>query len=187
MIPESRPHPVERLFFALLPPRQVAASTAAWVEDMPGDWTRQRADRLHVTLAITGDFRQWPVGFVDGMLRAGEAAAAAPFEMVLDRLSIGNRSAALRPGHVNPGLKALHTAIAGAMAHAGVPLREGWRFSPHMTLGYGEGRPVQQAVEARTWRAEEFVLIRSLVGRTQHRVLGRWPLRAEPARQYALF
>jgi 2'-5' RNA ligase len=52
-----------------------------------------------------------------------------------------------------------------------------------VTLGYREGRPFSERVDAIGWRCTEFVLIHSVVGRTEHHVLRRWPLRP---RQYAL-
>ncbi|MFT3964610.1 MAG: 2'-5' RNA ligase family protein [Sphingobium sp.] len=179
---------VERLFFAILPPRQLALGMAAWSERELGQgWQVQHTDRLHVTLAITEDFRRLPVHLPDRLLRVGEMVAAQPVTVTLDRLTVSNRSAALRSSRANADLKALHQSIGQAMTLMQVPMRENWTFSPHMTLGYRDGRPAHRPVEARQWQAEEFVLIRSLVGRTRHLTLGRWPLRAAPAAQYELF
>lgn len=179
---------MERIFFALLPPPQLASQIAAWAPNaLASEWVMQRADRLHITLAIIDDGDRCSGALVDRLLRAGTLVAAAPLDVSLDRLACSTRSAALRLSRINPGLQALHKAIAGAMTHVGAPLRQDWRFSPHMTLGYGDGRPAQQGAPARQWRAGEFVLIRSLVGRTRHLRLGRWPLGAAPPRQYALF
>lgn len=179
---------VERLFFALLPPQRLALQTAAWASETLGDgWQVQRPDRLHVTLAITDDFDRCPFELLDRMLRVGERVEASPFAISLDHMSFSHRSAALRPSHANAGLKMLQKAISEAMAAMDVPVRHGWHFSPHMTLGYRDGRPAQRAVEARQWHVEDFVLIRSLVGQTQHLELGRWPLNAKAAAQYSLF
>ncbi|HEX7852945.1 MAG TPA: 2'-5' RNA ligase family protein [Sphingobium sp.] len=179
---------VERLFFALLPPKRLALSTTAWTQQMlEGSWNLQQPGRLHITIAITDDFDRLPLDLLDRLLRAGAMIRAAPFPVTLDQLAISRRSAALRPSRVNPGLKALQQAINHAMTVLGIPMRENWRFNPHMTLGYRDTTPWHQPVEPRTWRAEEFVLIHSLVGRTQHQLLGHWPLHPIRPAQYELF
>jgi 2'-5' RNA ligase len=57
-------------------------------------------------------------------------------------------------------------------------MRADWSFSPHVTLVYRDGEPVTRLVEGFAWSAREFVLIESLVGLTQHHLLGRWTLSA---------
>jgi 2'-5' RNA ligase len=49
-------------------------------------------------------------------------------------------------------------------------------FSPHVTLLYRKGRAFVRPVKPIAWRAAEFVLIHSEIGRTRYRELGRWPL-----------
>jgi len=50
-------------------------------------------------------------------------------------------------------------------------------FTPHVTLLY-DGRVVtERLVEPIRWTVREFVLVRSLLGKTRHIVIGRWPLR----------
>jgi 2'-5' RNA ligase len=121
------------------------------------------------------------------MVRAGQRVLAAPFDLLLDRLSIGGRSAALRPGYKVPELYLLQEQISEAMAVEGVGMRDDWRFSPHVTLTYRERAPATQPVADRGWRADEFVLIHSLVGQTRHELLGRWRLDCPPDPQLALF
>ena len=43
-----------------------------------------------------------------------------------------------------------------------------------MTLFYRNGEPFSRPVRPVRWIAEEFVLIHSIVGRTQYDVLGCW-------------
>jgi 2'-5' RNA ligase len=96
---------------------------------------------------------------------------------MLDRLSGGSNTIALRPGHAIPALQALHRSIATAMAKEGLAMREGWRFSPHMTLCYRKGMaPMDRAIAGFRWHAHDFVLIHSFVGWHRHDILGRWPL-----------
>jgi 2'-5' RNA ligase len=51
------------------------------------------------------------------------------------------------------------------------------KFTPHVTLLYDDRMVPEQAVEPISWRVREFVLTHSLLGKTQHVELGRWPLR----------
>jgi 2'-5' RNA ligase len=49
-------------------------------------------------------------------------------------------------------------------------------FTPHLTLLYDEQEVREEAVEEICWTVNEFVLIRSIYGQSEHRVLKRWPL-----------
>lgn len=62
------------------------------------------------------------------------------------------------------------------MTELGVPMRPLWRFNPHVTLIYRKGESMVLPVQDLGWPAVEFVLIESVVGLTQHHVLGRWTL-----------
>ncbi|MET0364355.1 MAG: 2'-5' RNA ligase family protein [Sphingobium sp.] len=189
MAPESPASQKQWFFFALRPPRQEAHRIAAWLErtTQPG-WDRMLTDRLHVTLAITPTFMNCPEDIVARLLRAGNHVAAAPFRLELDSLSIGPQSVALRPSRTHTAAKALHQALARAMAREGVPLLPDYTFSPHVTLAYRQGPSAsQQKVEPFGWDVEDFVLIRSLIGRTRHISLGTWPLDRVAPVQYALF
>lgn len=174
-----------RYFFAALPDRVSASRIHAWAERTLGPEGLLEAKRLHVTLAITDDFPEAQPALAGAMLRSGERVAASSFDMVLDRLSVGTRSTALRPGHGQPPLTALHKDIAEAMAGEGVEMREGWRFSPHVTLAYRESLPATRPVTDRGWAVGNFALVHSLVGLTRHEVLGSWALGPDP--QLSLF
>lgn len=173
-----------RYFFALLPDEVTARRIHAFAESEFGAKGLVRTDRLHVTLAITADLdASYPV-LVDALRRAGDAVSAAPFDVAFGQLSGGRRTVALRPARKVPPMRALQSAIARAMAAQGVPMRADWTFNPHVTLAYRNGEPTTRAVEGFAWNVREFVLIESLVGLTQHKVLGRWRL---PDAQPSLF
>jgi len=120
-------------------------------------------------------------------LRAGETVAAAPVELVLDELSISRYTAALRPAHRLKPLHMLQAEIDGAVARQGIALREGYHFSPHLTLRYHGGDLVHRPIFGFRWVAQEFVLIESFVGLSHYEVHGRWPLRAPEDPQGSLF
>jgi len=60
--------------------------------------------------------------------------------------------------------------------HAGVWPNHGFRFDPHVELARGQAESVRRRVWPISWRADEFVLIHSLVGLSEHVPIGRWPL-----------
>jgi RNA 2',3'-cyclic 3'-phosphodiesterase len=175
--------PLNRLFFALLPAPQTRA-LIAWLRDQRREIASIVAnDRLHGTLGITPDFPDFPDALAQRMLAIGDAVAAEPIDVRLDRLSGSNGSLALRSARMLRGLGDLGRQLQLPMQRAGI-LRPAWNFNFHVTLGYREGRAFTENIDPIAWNCSEFVLIHSLVGRTQHRVLRSWPL---VPRQYALF
>ena len=167
-----------RYFFALLPDEITARRICAYSEGQFGAKGLMQADRLHVTLAITADFDRPFPALAEALRRAGDAVAAEPFPLVLDQMSRGRGTAALRPAHSLPPLRALQAAITKRMTEQGVPMRPQWRFNPHVTLVYRKGEPVIRPVQDLGWPVRDFVLIESVVGLTQHHILGRWTLSA---------
>jgi len=156
-----RPIARHRLFFALRPPLPLArqiTEAAAWFDGPERD-----------------------------LKAIGDAVEAAPFALQFDTVVGSDRSIALRPRRKNDSFVALHQRIAVAREAAGLRARKGYRFSPHMTLGYRNGVPFTQAIAPIGWTADAFVLVHSHVGRTRHDVIGRWLLEGDDDRQLALF
>ena len=174
-----------RLFFALKPSLPIARQTDHFAESIADGARRIAVDHQHMTLAITSDYVDYPHAVIKALLRAGAGVAAEPFDLRLDRLSIGHRSAALRPSHGVPPLTALQRRIVEGMSGEGIALRPGWRFSPHQTLFYHDGRPEQRRIEGFQWHVDQFMLVCSHVGRTHHRTLASW--RLSGTGQYRLF
>ena len=75
-------------------------------------------------------------------------------------------------------LRRLQRLLAAAMTDAGIGRYVRSRFKPHMTLLYDRKYVAPQPIRPLRWTANEVVLIDSLVGRSQHIVLGRWPLQS---------
>lgn len=170
-----------RYFFALKPDAETANRTARFAEAQLGVQGLLAPGRLHVTLALTADRPTADDPLVAALKRAGDAVRAAPFDLVLDQLSIGSSTAALRPARKVPPLHALQAAIDQAMQHEGITMRPGWRFSPHETLRYRRSTSTgTQAVAGFRWQVTDFVLVHSLIGLTRHETIGRWPLRPAP-------
>jgi len=167
-----------RPFFALRPPivqaRQIA-NAASWFRI---EGAMVAAERLHITMFIFDDREDMPAPFKAALTGIGDAIAAAPIGIVFDRLSIGNHAIVLRPSRRIAALDALYRQLGDHCRAAGIAEREGYTFSPHMTLSYRGGAPASRAVTPVTWTARELVLIDSHIGKTRHEVLGRWPLDA---------
>ncbi|MET0250378.1 MAG: 2'-5' RNA ligase family protein [Sphingobium sp.] len=183
---DHKPKPVRyRLFFALKPSALIARHTDHFAATLAHNTRRIALEHQHVTLALATDHDIYPYAVIKALMRTATAVRADGFDLPLDRLSIGERSAALIPSRSNPRLRALQHAVAAAMKRAGAMFRPEWRFSPHQTLFYCQRLPESRLVPGFCWRVEEFVLICSHVGRTRHDILGRWPLRGSG--QYELF
>lgn len=74
------------------------------------------------------------------------------------------------------------------MAIHNVPMLPDYAFSPHVTLAYRTGPTASQhRVAPFCWDVNEFVLIRSLIGRTRHLLVKTWPLNRPAPLQYSLF
>jgi 2'-5' RNA ligase len=78
-----------------------------------------------------------------------------------------------------PSLAGLQADLGARLAAAGL-MRPGRAFVPHLTLLYDAQKIEPRPIEPIGWKVREFVLIHSLLGRTQYRVLGRWPLEECP-------
>lgn len=177
--------PTDRLFFALFPDQdtagQIASLAAMQCRSHGLHGQPQKPERLHVTLFHLGD----SVGLRDDMVRAAEQAAAqvraAPFDVTFDRVATfvsrrRHKPFVLKSGGGNEALHAFHAQLGRALHAAGLGRCVTASFEPHVTLAYDVRDVAAEAVAPVSWRAGEFVLIHSLLGRTQHIPLARWAL-----------
>ena len=185
----SPPAPNDRLFFALFPPAATAERLAALaVQRKTTDHLAGRpllTERFHVTLHHVGDFAGLQPGLVERAMAAAAAVPMAPFDLSFDHV----RSFAGRPGS-RPfvlsgqgdgvaGLMAFQQLLCEALRRHGFAISPRQTFTPHVTLLYDDKLVPEQAIEPIGWTATEFALIHSLIGKTVHIPLGRWPARAE--------
>ncbi|MGF6772062.1 2'-5' RNA ligase [Paraburkholderia sp. GAS199] len=189
---EAPPVPTDGLFFAVFPDSKTAAGIAKLAQGLCAE-TRSRskplaANRLHVTLHHLGNFvGGLPQDQVEAAMRSAASIRMAPFSVEFDRTT--SFASKPRPGPLVlaggegvGGLHALHEALASALQTEGFAARAerfDTPYTPHVTLAYGipwmEARPV----EAVCWNVRELVLVHSLLGRTRHVALARWPLTEE--------
>lgn len=178
---------VHRLFFAVQPDTH-AASLADDLErqlrvELGLTGKRVAKERLHVTLHWLQDHISLPPDLLAEAMNAGSAAEMAPFDVVFDRVeSLGDVN------HGGPlvltgtaglaSLRQFQRVLAAAMTDAGAGQYVRSSFKPHVTLLYDEQYVPRRNVPAVCWTVNELVLVESRVGKSQHIVLGRWPLQS---------
>jgi len=137
-------------------------------------------DRQHVTLHNLGEYDELPEDLVAQALRAGAAVELEPFDVEFDRaLGWGSAAKLLALGSGGwraRGVKGLQGAVAEAMVDVGLGRFVRSSFHPHISLLYGDkSLPVEPIVPI-GWTVSELLLVHSVVGLQEHRVLGCWPL-----------
>lgn len=178
--------PTDRLFFALFPGAEVAAKIGQLALQLRVEHVLHskplRPERFHVTLHHLGDHAGVPQDIVAAACDAAATVTIPPFQLAFDRVASfsgkpGNRPLVLRGDDGVVALKAFQQVLGKAMQIAGLGRWAEMRFTPHVTLLYDERLVAEQAVEAITWTAQEFVLVHSLIGQSRHLPLRRWALR----------
>jgi 2'-5' RNA ligase len=188
---EAPPVPTDGLFLAVFQDTHTAAGISKLAQQLCSE-TRSKskplaANRLHVTLLHLGNFAGGlPPARVEAAMSAAASIRMEPFSVEFDSVL----SFALKPrpgplvlvgGEGVAGLHALHDALGPALQNAGSGDRAdsaNTPFTPHVTLAYGMPWIAPRPVEALSWNVREFALVHSLLGRTRHVVLARWPLAA---------
>ncbi|MCX7514098.1 RNA 2',3'-cyclic phosphodiesterase [Frateuria sp. STR12] len=185
----AAPHPTDRLFFAVMPPAEVAERIALLAAETRGQLGLRGRPRptghLHVTLHHLGDFAGVPRQRVDDACTAAAGVALPSFEARFDRVGsfvgrAGKHPFVLLGSEGASALAGLHADLGARLAAAGLARPERV-FVPHVTLLYDTLKIAPRPVEPMGWAVREFLLIHSLLGRTEYRVLGRWALRAGPS------
>ena len=177
--------PTDRLFFAILPDANAAARIAGLAERLRAEnGLRGRPlsiERFHVTLIFLGDHVGLPRQIVALAARAAAGVAVPPFEVELDRVASfprrRNLPLVLLGSDGVAGLTALHQSLATALKAAGLAHDRRSGYTPHLTLLRDDRCVAEHAIEPIGWTAREFVLVHSLLGRSRHVTLARWPLR----------
>jgi 2'-5' RNA ligase len=174
----------DRLFLAVFPDQAtVARLSALAAAQCARHGLRGKPllpERFHVTLLHLGDWAGLPPDVVEAAMKAAARVRAAPFDVVFDRVASfdGRRDKlpfVLRADGGNAALRTFQAQLAMLLREEGV-VPAGAGFEPHVTLAYDARKVVAEPVPPIGWRVDEFVLVHSLLGRTRHVRLGRWPL-----------
>ena len=181
---EAKLRPTDRLFFAIAPTPNAAASItrqAGLLCDEYGLKGRLLAiGRLHVTLGHLGDYLGLPQDIVAAAMATAASVRMAPFDVAFDRAASfrgrpRNRPFVLLGDDGVAALTAFQQTLGTALEKAGLG-RANSRYTPHVTLLYDNRFVPVRAIEPIGWTVREFVLVHSLLGRTRHVPLARWPL-----------
>lgn len=182
---EATPRVTDRLFFAIMPDADAAARIARLAQQMRVEHRLSgkpvAPERFHITLHHLGDYAGLPPNIVTAASEAAATVAMPAFDVALDRVASfsgrpRNRPFVLLGGDGVAALKAFQQALGTAMQKAGLGRWVEPKFTPHVTLLYDDHCVAEQLVETVGWIAREFVLVHSLLGKTQHVQLARWPL-----------
>lgn len=163
------------LFCALRPPAELARELwdeFAWLR---ADEDRVEPERLHVTLAPLGVWRQRPDALIERARSACASLEVQCFRVVFDEVVVGDRLL-LKPSEAVPALDRFHHALTRRLSEAGLPFARSHRFSPHLTASYRLRNGGRIFVPPVSWMVREFVLIESLIGRRTQIDRGRWAL-----------
>jgi 2'-5' RNA ligase len=174
---------LDLLFFALLPGAEDALRIVRLRERLlleRGLTGRRIAlERLHVSLHMIGAWHGLSRAAVRTAKDVGVAFSNPPFELVFDRtMSFGERAFVLR-AKAEAAFMSFHHALGIEMKKAGIGRSVTSRFTPHLTLLYGDRMVAERSIEPIRWTVRDFVLVQSLRGRgrSRHIHLARWPLR----------
>jgi 2'-5' RNA ligase len=177
------PELTDGLFFAIFPAMAAAASMAQLTRRLCDEHGLKgkplATERLHISLLSLGEYAGLPEGIVPVASEVAATVAALPFDVAFDRVMTfrGKRPLVLRGGDGLAALMAFQSVLGAAMTKAGLGRSVRSNFTPHVTLIYADRDVAEQAVEPVRWTVREFVLVHSLLRKSQYISLGRWPLR----------
>jgi 2'-5' RNA ligase len=172
--------PTDRLFLAVVPDAETAdriAQIARHLRISHGLSGRPlHPEHLHVTLCHIETGIGFTPGVVDSVKACATAVAMPSFRVCFDRAeSFKNGALVLRGDDGTIGLDVLQQRLSDALD--GEPHRAR-SYTPHVTLLRDNHRVPEQRIEPIEWTVREVVLVHSLLGRTTHRHVARWPLTA---------
>jgi RNA 2',3'-cyclic 3'-phosphodiesterase len=176
-------HGKSNLFLALVPERAVALQAVETGREIARRYGLSKSPRpyelMHVSLNAIGTYPDFPDDIVFAVSAAMATVKAAPFEVNFDRaMSVTNARAVILANAIrSEEMMDLHVQLAKEMWSVGLNFTYNPRFMPHMTVLYDDV-PVPEHVLAEPvrWIASEFVLIRSVIGKSEYEYLDRWPL-----------
>jgi len=170
--------PTDRLFLAVLPDGETSARIAEksrhlrLSHGLTGKGVRP--EHLHVTLCHVGDSVGLPPNVVDEVKERAARVTMPSFRVCFDRAeSFRNGALVMRGDDGVIGLDVLQQRLSDALDDEP---RRARAFTPHVTLLRDRHLVPEQRIEPIEWTVREIVLVHSLLGRTTHRHLARWPL-----------
>ena len=171
------------LYIMIKPPASVRAAFDD-VRQRAGINRHYDAARLHCTMLVLGLASQWPKARLAALMAALHSFEAEPFPVRFDWAGPGPRGKAILQGmRGHKSAARFHRSLRHHLERVGLGPEPDWEFGLHCTLAYRDphrGGAVQPTlIEPIGWLAEEFWLIRSLNGQSEHEALGLWRLRRQ--------
>jgi RNA 2',3'-cyclic 3'-phosphodiesterase len=179
------PSQKDRLFFACLPDEKTAARIHALAEKLKRankfDGNLILPEHLHVSLFHLGDWKGLPGEIVKLAQDAAAQVSTPVFEVGFNLAQSFRNSTGIYPfvltGDGNAAQwRALHSALGTALKRAGLGGATQGAFKPHITLLRDRLRVPGSPIVPISWMVRDFVLVHSLLGKTTHIHLARWPL-----------
>jgi 2'-5' RNA ligase len=177
---------LDYLFFALLLGAKNAPSIVQLRERLCHEHglkgQRIATNLLHLSLHGIGEYDGVPRTVVEAAMQAAARVSTRPLDIVFDRAMSFNRNREGQPFVLRAGndraVVQFYRLLGEALKSVGFR-RVASRFTPHMTLLYGDHIVKERAIEAVRWTAHDFVLLQSLRGRghSEYNRLARWRLR----------
>ncbi len=137
-------------------------------------------DCLHLSIQSLGRYDRVSDALIQRAMLIGSRVEAPAFPATFDRLQGFNgtygRAVVLTSRQPADGFFTLRKAVFAEMQLAGMDVPPSLEFAPHVSLAYQRSRIPTIPVAPVTWIVHELVLIRSVIGRSRHICLGRWPL-----------
>jgi 2'-5' RNA ligase len=178
----------ERLFFAIRPSPKAKAEARTVATRYREDFALRgelRFDLLHVTLIMVAEEPRLPEDVIFAAKQAAATIGGVPVPIHFDHImsfrkesEAGQRRALVLHGDGGrTSLTRLHVSLGVGMHNAGLGHNLTGSYTPHMTLLYDRKEvPPRELEEPVCWTADEFLLIRSELGKSTHHVVDRWPL-----------
>ena len=175
--------PEHRLFFAVSPDHAAAerATQLAWALRDEHGLRRRPPACLHISLIGFRMKAPPPPEWVARMSEAAATLALASFAVEVDRVATfrgppDKLPVVLLGDGAVAALTPLYLTLDERLRSFGFEYTTRSRFTPHLTVLYGERPVAPRAIPAIAWRVDELVLIHGHGRPYRHEVLGRWPL-----------
>ncbi len=173
-------------FFALSPDADVRKQLSQVANDLKtsdslnGSWIA--SERYHLTLHHLGQFPEVHPDLVKRALAAANNIQMPAFNIKLDHFmsfdsKTGKFPCVLTSKYELPELKNFWQELKNNLLAQRLGQNLANSFTPHTTLLYSRQPVIKtHAITPIQWPVKDFVLIESLVGKSEHIELGRWPL-----------
>ena len=174
--------PTNRLLFLVYADRTAAGAAIETGRDVRHEYGLRGAlllpQHIHSTIwHVQDDVSPPPDDLIAALAACADCVSMPAFRVSFDRVeSFVGGPLVLRGEDGVVGLELLHEKLKAVLG-----IRCTSRFVPHVTLLRDKYRLLSSMpIEPIEWTVSEFVLVHSLLGKTTHRVLARFPLVSPP-------